>query len=91
MISFCNVDFTFRETTPGTTATTTQGVTTSGTTPDDWIPGCPCNGLEAAEYVTCQMENAEACDPGPPGMNSSIFRSESSYQLQPFQTLFRLL
>ena len=79
-----NITFRDQTTTASTTTgTTTQGVTTSGTTPDNWIPGCPCNGMEDQELGMCMMEQGEL-DPNPcyspPGMNSSIFRSKSCYQ-----------
>ena len=77
--------FNIRETATGAgpIETTTQGVTTSGTTPDDWLPGCPCNGLENMDYAMCMMgitEDPNPYDPGLPGMNSLTFRSKSCYQ-----------
>ena len=68
----------FRETTTAG-GTTTQGVTT---TPDDYIPGCPCNGMSEMEQWECFSEQAlldpNPCD-APPGKNSSIFRRNTIF------------
>ena len=76
---------TFRETTTGWTTTATTTPFTSGTSPEDWLPGCPCNGMDGQEMMTCQMEQAELdpdpCDPGPSGKNDSIIRSKSFSKL----------
>ena len=60
-------------------------MTTSGTTPDDWIPGCPCNGMEGQERITCTMEQGELdpnpCDTGPPGNNYSIIRGKYFFHI----------